>query len=141
MTIIAVYGSLRKGLGNHPVISANGAEGKDYKFLGKGWTDEKYKMYSLHAYPFVTSTEQQSNIVVELYEVNDYIARRVDGLEGCNPSNPESDSNFYKRMQVDVTLESGDKHVAWMYFIDTREDTTAPPVVHGDWKHYLEQEA
>lgn len=135
--LIAVYGSLLEGLSNHRVISSNGKKGRDYKKLGSGWTTDKYAMYSLGAYPFVTRQEAVSQIIVEVYEVSEHIANCVDHLEGCNPANPSGTANYYSRHQQSVLLDSGELVQPWMYFIDGRLANAHSLIAHGDWRHYL----
>jgi gamma-glutamylcyclotransferase (GGCT)/AIG2-like uncharacterized protein YtfP len=112
--LVAVYGSLRKGLGNHPVIE--GAECKGNTII-KGWD-----LYSLGAYPFVV--EGENELTVEVYEVDSEMRqRRLDGLEGY--------PNFYDRIQVDTEFGK-----AWIYFMHEKYTEGAPLVEHGDWTKY-----
>lgn len=120
--LVAVYGSLLSGLGNHPVIQGS-------KFVAHTETKDMFKIvdYARGCFPAVTLDDAVSPIVVEVYEVEDeWTARRLDGLEGY--------PNFYNR--TIVPLVNGMK--AWIYHIEDKledEDT----IVSGDWKLHLSQ--
>ena len=97
MTKVFVYGSLRKGHGNHGLLHSA-------KFLRQDITSPEFTMYDLGAFPAVT-TEGGTAIHGELYEVDDETFQRLDILEGY--------PDFYDRM-----LLSFGEDRAWMYFID-----------------------
>ncbi len=98
-SLVAVYGSLKKGFYNHHHLS--GAE-----FIGEGGTDSIYEMYKIQrSYPGVTDGE--SKIQVEVYAVTESELRRLDRLEG-HPS-------FYKRETANITLNNGEKISAFVY--------------------------
>jgi len=133
--LVAVYGSLRRSMGNHRVL--DGAKFiRDDIILGMG-------MVSFGPYPacdFVSSSDvtdyehsHDTGITVELYEVDDNGARRLDSLEGCDPYDPESPANYYSRRQV--STKSGE--VVWVYFIPDVLDEGHDPVISGDWVTYL----
>lgn len=93
---IFVYGSLKKGFGNHSFLS-------DSTFLGTTTTAEStYSMLSLGAFPAVIPGGENA-IQGELYEVDDSTLQDIDKLEG--------NGSFYERAQV--SLSNGE--VAWMY--------------------------
>jgi len=77
MTHIAVYGTLRKGMGNHRLLQ--GAEHKlDYKL-------HEHAMYCLGGIPGVKYTGNPEHTVnVEVYHVTPDILQRLDRLEGYN---------------------------------------------------------
>lgn len=72
--LIAVYGTLRKGFGNHRLI-----ENADY--LGTFNTPPIYNMYSLGGFPGLKKNGETS-IIMEVYAVNKEEASNVDSLEG-----------------------------------------------------------
>lgn len=96
MELVAVYGTLKQGQYNHPVLSRQGAE-----YLGTdtltGWA-----MYDLGSFPCVVPMKLSGSIVVEVYKVADLKA--TDRLEGY--------PGFYDRVQV-VTQYGN----AWIYFM------------------------
>ena len=112
--LVAVYGSLRKGMGNHPLL-----ERGDATFLSAeritGWD-----MYSMGGFPFISPATEQSEIKIEVYKVNHTTMLRLDQLEGY-PS-------FYDRKLVHTT-----KGLAWIYFIQGNNLSKYPPVASGDW--------
>lgn len=123
MTKIAVYGTLRRGYGNNPVLG-------DSKLLGVGVTKEKYKL-TASGIPFVTQNEQVSNVRVEVYEVSDQQLPRVDRLEGYNPDNHEG--SWYKRTPIKVVLDDGVEMDAQIYFGESDANTV---ITSGDYADY-----
>jgi len=97
-----VYGTLRKGYGNHRFLND-----ERVRFLGRGETAEKYAMYCV-GIPFVTKEKQVSKIKGEVYEVPEDVLSRIDSLEG----HPYA----YRRELTEVVLEDGQKLTAWIYF-------------------------
>jgi gamma-glutamylcyclotransferase (GGCT)/AIG2-like uncharacterized protein YtfP len=111
--LVAVYGSLRQGLGNHRVIGmANG------ELVDTGKTVDNYNMYSLGAFPSVSLQHSSHGVplVVEVYRTDEAgLTGPLDGLEGY--------PHFYNRTQVDVVLDnSGEVVKAWVYHIDEQKD-------------------
>lgn len=117
MTKVAVYGSLRKGLGNHRLL-------EHATFIGKDQIPN-FEMYSLGAFPFIRPSETTNLITIEVYEVDSDQFARLDMLEGY-PS-------FYDRKLVNT--EYGE---AWIYFID-QSPRDHDHVVEGDWVEYLKE--
>ena len=123
MRLVAVYGSLRKGLHNHPVL--NGAD-----MLDTG-TAVGYNMYSLGAYPALVPVDTPTYpIRVEVYEVDEPTFAALDRLEGY-PS-------FYNRDVVDVVCEDGSVMPCWIYYME-RNLADHQQVMNGDWKDFLEK--
>lgn len=115
--VVAVYGSLKKGFGNHRVL-------RDAKYL----SDAKIKgtMYSLGGYPAL-SLHGNTDVMCELYEVADEETMRgLDRLEGYNE---KSTRNFYERQKVET---SGGP--AWIYTMDHDSTLIDMPIVKsGVW--------
>ena len=108
--LVAVYGSLRRGMGNHrllvgfPLLSTERV---------KGWD-----MYSYGAFPYITPSED-GEITIEVYAVPiDELLGSLDSLEGY-PS-------FYDRKKIQTS-----KGEAWIYFID--QGSNSAPVESCDW--------
>ena len=103
--LVAVYGTLKRGEGNHGVMEADGG-----KFVGKAKTIHSYCMYGGWGFPRVTKDAEVSPIHVEVFEVD--TTQHMDSLEG-HP-------NFFRREQVQVALDmpNGEEvvNLAWMYF-------------------------
>jgi|TARA_R110000772_G_scaffold62241_8_gene140040 gamma-glutamylaminecyclotransferase len=123
MTKILVYGTLRSGLSNHHYM--NGC-----KLIGKGKTNEKYKM-TASGIPFVTNSEALTRVVVEAYEVPDNLLPSVDGLEGYNANDHEG--SWYKRTPIKATLDTGEEIDASIYFNDDEGSTL---IETGDYEDY-----
>jgi gamma-glutamylcyclotransferase (GGCT)/AIG2-like uncharacterized protein YtfP len=112
--LVAVYGTLRAGCGNHRVIE--GAIRQE-----DGVVAGLFEMFSLGGFPALTHSDTPHDIVVEVYEVNNEAhAQGLDWLEGY--------PTFYDREVV--TLVDGRK--CWSYFIDPL-DRKQTPIPSGDW--------
>ena len=119
--LVAVYGTLRQGHGNHRCMER--AQGV-FKF--KGHTKENFNMYSLGGFPIVSmahSSHEQS-VVVEVYQASDEgVTGPLDTLEGY--------PHFYNRTQIDVVDGEGNvTEGVWMYHIDEEQRS---PIKSGDW--------
>lgn len=122
-TLIAVYGTLRKGYGNNRYLG-------DSKLVDSGWTKEKYKL-TASGIPFVTTNEQISKIRVEVYDVTSEQLPTVDSLEGYNPKNHEG--SWYKRIPIQIELDNKQEITASIYFGDHDGSTL---IKSGDYKDY-----
>ena len=117
--LVAVYGTLRKGQGNHRLL----AHVKEHR-LG---TVDGFKMYHLGGFPALQ--HDVGTAVVEVYEVDQETMRSLDWLEGYRG---KDQTNFYNREITEVNLESGEVVDAWIYFID--DDMQHRSVIEsGDW--------
>ncbi len=96
MRTVAVYGTLKKGRGNGHLLNTS-------EFKGATRTDPEYTMYSLGGFPCIT-LEGDTAIHIEVYEVDECVFSRLDGLEGY-PS-------FYDRKLIDTPLGK-----AWIYYM------------------------
>lgn len=124
--LVAVYGSLRKGLGNHPVM-------RDSKYISHGKSVEQFTLtdYCRGGFPALDKTVPTHNVVVEVYEViSERTADGIDGLEGY-PS-------FYDRSIIEVELDDGSIVKAWTYDIAGVADS-CPAVPDGDWMKLKEE--
>ena len=101
MHLVFVYGSLKKGFSNHPVI-------ENSKFLGNTETvDRNFRMFSLNYFPTVAETEGEDfTIIGELYDVDTKTLQDLDRLEG--------NGHLYNRKKVKVYWGL-DIVEAWMY--------------------------
>lgn len=122
-TKVAVYGSLRRLLGNHGLL-------ENSTYLGEEWTGEGYKMISLGGFPGVLLDETAGKIKIEVYEVDAMTASRLDMLEGYHGEN--NPNNFYNRETIETV--HGD---AFIYYINDRyNESTNEIVTTGDWTEY-----
>lgn len=120
MTKVAVYGSLRRGLHNAPLL-----EGQAY--LGTTMTAHEYTMYSLGSFPAVNLTIPLSKIVIEVYEVDDTCLARLNRLEGFRG---EGEDNFYDCSPIE-TEAFGE---ALIYHMAPQRRTEI--VRDGDWANF-----
>ena len=105
--LIFVYGTLRKGQGNHRLLERS-------KFIRNAKTKLRYALYG-NGVPFLSRTKAVSQITGEVYSIDNATLSRLDELEG----HPD----MYKREQAEVVLQNGTELNAWIYFHDT---------AHGD---------
>ena len=114
MELVFVYGTLRKGHGNHKLIEGG-------RYMGTGLTVNKYAMYS-RGIPFVSEDEPISRIKGEIYEVSKPILKLLDMLEG-HPG-------WYERKKTIVKV--GQKKIkAWLYFNNTKTENL---IESGDYE-------
>lgn len=116
---VFVYGTLRKGEGNHQRYL-------DGLAMTPARTAPGWGMASLGAYPAIYPAEFPGVVVGEVYEVDDARLEHLDRLEGYVPGG----RGMYDREEI--ALEDGTE--AWAYFmpLERVEDWTAIP--SGDWK-------
>lgn len=117
---VAVYGSLRKGFGNHGTMVR--AEGT---FLSKD-TISGFNLYPYAGRSFPCVTKGDNNIVAEVYEVDEEGLSILDGLEGY--------PDFYDRLQTDT---ENHKNV-WIYYHD-RVSPELDLIESGDWEEFLNE--
>lgn len=86
---VAVYGSLRKGMGNHGLL-------KDSELLSTEVIKAKFEMVDLGSFPGLIESEEPNDILIEVWGVTPETYRRVEMLEGY-PS-------FYDRKDVTTSL-------------------------------------
>ena len=123
ITKVAVYGSLRQGMGNHGLL-------RGQEFVGTTVTDEPFAMYSLGGFPkVVLRGEKVCPIVVEVYNVDEQGLVALNRLEGFSGSN--DGSNFYDRSTVSTPL--GDVEI---YHIEDGYGGTRGLVESGDWVEF-----
>ena len=99
-TLVAVYGTLKKGFGNNTLL-------KGSTYVGKGETKNKYPMVA-SGIPYLIEEEGKGfNVDVELYAVSKSTLESLDSLEG-HP-------NWYRRKEIDIVIGKKTKR-AWIYF-------------------------
>jgi len=108
---VFVYGTLKKGRGNHHLLSQS-------KFLGTAETLPQYTMVSLGAFPGVIENGI-TQIQGEIYEVNAEQLVRLDRLEG-HP-------NFYRRDEIETS-----EGKAWIYLLPP-EYLQHTRIASGEW--------
>lgn len=86
---IFVYGTLKRGHGNHRLLA-------NARFIGTGISEPVFTMLHLGGFPGIVRSGETA-IHGELYEVDEGTLHRLDRLEG-HPS-------FYERQPMKVVLE------------------------------------
>jgi gamma-glutamylcyclotransferase (GGCT)/AIG2-like uncharacterized protein YtfP len=120
--LVAVYGSLRKGLSNHRLL-------ENAEYLGEFKTEPVFSLYSLGGFPGLKENGNTS-VTMEVYSVTEQEARRVDSLEGYTPGEP---AYFYDKIPIDTPY--GEANV-YTYVSHITEDRL---IESGDWKEYRKE--
>lgn len=121
--LIAVYGTLKKGFGNHRVMGNS-------KLLGEHLTPRKFTMHSFGGFPGIT-TGGETKILCEIYEVNDPTTlERIYSLEGYSGIR-DSERNWYDTLLIKTKW--GEAEI--FYFKDAAKLTGHPTVQSGIWQH------
>lgn len=100
--LVFVYGTLRRGYGNHYLLKEGGA-----RLLDLARTARAYALYALEI-PFAVKDQAVSRLRGELYAVTPECLARLDELE----EHPQ----WYCRERVAVVTDRGDNLQAWLYF-------------------------
>jgi gamma-glutamylcyclotransferase (GGCT)/AIG2-like uncharacterized protein YtfP len=120
MTTVFVYGTLKRGHGNHCLL-----EGQ--KFLGEATTPPRFRLFDLGAFPAVAQDRQHGYAIRgELYLVDADCLARLDRLEGV--------PRHYQRLSVPVTRQDGRRVTACIY-------VQQPGQTSGLWTGRVKREA
>ena len=120
---VFVYGTLRRGGSNH--FRMDGAE-----FVGGGGIAGR--IFRIDWYPALV-LGGESTVNGELFRVCSEHLRALDVFEGIVPG--EGESREYRRVKVEVTLDSGEKESAWVWeWIGDLGSALALDT--GDWLEY-----
>lgn len=123
--LVAVYGSLLSGLGNHHWMKALGEE--HYELKGEVTLETGFELFPLGGYPGIQ--EGDHPLVVEVYAVTDELLRGpLDGLEGYTEGRTPT---FYDRRTIDTPF--GKTFI--YYFVRGREGR--PIIEDGNWRKYI----
>lgn len=117
--LIAVYGSLKNGFHNHPIIEKS-------NYLGTFNTEPIFSLYNLGSYPGLKQNGNTS-VIMEVYEVDDQTANSVDLLEGYNPNRV---STFYDKIQIETPYGIASTYI---YVPNVSEDRL---VESGNWQNH-----
>lgn len=112
--LVLVYGTLRKGFGNHRRLG-------DAEYKGAFW-QEGFKMIDLGAFPGAIKTDSPDDLIwVEAYAVDmPCLIHSLDVLEG-HP-------RFYKRVKIKCGLGE-----AWIYTLPVAGYRNPEYVTNGKW--------
>ena len=95
---IAVYGSLKKGKYNHPILD-------DQKFLGH--TAVSGTLYLVSTYPALLD-EGSTIYPAEMYEVDDEVYSMIRGME--------LGAGYIEKEVVCTDIETGEQHTCIVYY-------------------------
>jgi gamma-glutamylcyclotransferase (GGCT)/AIG2-like uncharacterized protein YtfP len=108
--VVAVYGTLKSGHGNHDRLMNKA------KFLGTGETFTKYPMVVSGIPYLIDRAGEGHHVKVEVYRVTTKELRALDGLEG----HPD----WYVRTALTIKMDKGSTLTAWIYMVpDERSHT------------------
>ncbi len=113
-TMIAVYGTLKKGLSNYWNYLNNST------FIGKGKTAHKYPLLISGLPYLIEENGLGHHVEVEIFTVTGTVLASLDRLEG-HPT-------WYKRKQVMIDTKQG-QQLCWVYF-NIREKVKPDSVFH-----------
>lgn len=115
---VAVYGSLRKGLYNHYLMSHS-------DFIKTVSVEVPFKMISMSdRFPALIPTKENNLVVFELYKVDDKTARNLDILEGY--------PDFYSKKYIKIEDED-----YLVYYLSPLKIANKEEVVEsGDWTEF-----
>jgi len=117
--LISVYGSLRKGMGNDHLLSTS-------NYLGDFQTNPEFSLYDLGFYPGLKK-DGNTSVTMEVYEVDEKTAERVDRLEGYTPG---GNNTFYDKIPIETPYGEASVYV---YVNDIPQERI---VESGDWKAF-----
>lgn len=115
---VAVYGSLRKGLYNHYLMSHS-------DFIKTVSVEVPFKMISMSdRFPALIPTKENNLVIFELYKIDDKTARNLDILEGY--------PDFYSKKYIKIEDED-----YLVYYLSPLKITNEEEVVKsGDWTEF-----
>ena len=122
---IFVYGSLRRGFGNHRLLDAS-------RHLGNALTEPIYSMLDLGGIPGVI-VGGSTAIYGELYDLDDETLRYVDALEG-HPLGYRRTPIKVFRLDAEDQMSSSGPEEASIYLLPQRSREWYPIVESGDWR-------
>lgn len=111
--LVFVYGSLKKGYGNHPILGNS-------ECLGGAVTKLQFQMHSFGGFPALVKGDKSYQ--GEVYLVDEATMVRLDRLEGY--------PHFYTRQQYEVYMPDSNTEVdAWIYTLANEDEAKALPIV------------
>lgn len=124
-SFVAVYGSLRKTMGNHYILASS-------EFIGEAKEEVPYYMIDLGFFPaLIKDYEKKNPIVFEVYNVKDFTLSTLDYLEGFRGE--KDPGNFYDRTTIKLTID-GKEYDCYVYYLQGGEFKKNKNIVSsGDW--------
>ena len=122
--LVAVYGSLRSGMGNHQYYLS------DSEYKGTFSTEPEYTLHSLQWYPGL-KLNGNTSVVMEVYEVDEETLKNLNRLEGYYPGEKLT---FYDRIEINTPWG---KAFTYIYVNELSKDSI---VESGDWVKFKNNE-
>ena len=122
--LVAVYGSLRSGMGNHQYYLS------DSEYKGTFSTEPEYTLHSLQWYPGL-KLNGNTSVVMEVYEVDEETLKNLNRLEGYYPGEK---STFYDRIEINTPWG---KAFTYIYVNELSKESI---VESGDWVMYKNEQ-
>ncbi|MBI2498246.1 MAG: gamma-glutamylcyclotransferase [Opitutae bacterium] len=117
MTRVFVYGTLKRGGGNHSVLAGQ-------QFLGEARTPPGFTLFSLGDYPgMVRAPDDKDGVTGELWSVDAACLRRLDELEGVA-------EGLYERVGVQLAPPFADRPAETYLYL---RDLTGRKALGSDW--------
>jgi GntR family transcriptional regulator/MocR family aminotransferase len=141
--VVAVYGTLRRGERNHPLLGAATPLGSGYldgRLVGFPRNEDRpYDFPGLLPRSAATgeirgsATGADGRVVVELYRLVDAAdLSRLDALEACDPDD-EARSEYLRRR---LPVRDGPVEAAWAWILAGEPPRSAVPIPSGDWRDW-----
>jgi len=118
MTLVFVYGTLKRGGANHRQLAGQ-------TFLGTARTGPGYRIFDLGSYPgLVVQPDDRSGVAGEVWSVDEACLRRLDEFEGLSVG-------LYLRLPIPLLPPFADRVVeAYVY----PHDVAGRPELGGNWQ-------
>lgn len=116
MTKICCYGTLRFGFGNW-------SWALNCEPISTETVNIPFKMISLGGFPGLVPSDENHDITIEIYEVDEHQYNSIERLEGY--------PKFYQKALIPTSL--GEVEV---YVLNDKEYQNYPVVESGDWKEF-----
>ncbi len=113
--LLAVYGTLRKGMPNHHMLRGS-------ELVWEGYIEIPYKLVVCSYIPFLVRCEEKRRIYVEVYRVDEELLGILDEFEDV----PE----LYERIEIETPVGR-----AWIYVAS--KEMECEEVVDGDYATFL----
>jgi gamma-glutamylaminecyclotransferase len=118
MSLVFVYGTLKRGGSNHAHLAGQ-------EFVGVAKTKPSLALYLLDGYPgMVPVDEGGESIVGEVWSVDDACLAKLDDLEGLS-------EGLYRRGAIPLEGPLGERGVEAYYY---ERSVTGRPRVAPEWK-------
>jgi gamma-glutamylcyclotransferase (GGCT)/AIG2-like uncharacterized protein YtfP len=125
--LLFVYGTLRQGYARHSILRRLGA-----RWVGKGSVPGE--LFDLGEFPGARPSENGAGLVVgEVYRLPN-VARAIkvlDSVEGHRSEAPAA--SLFRRETTLLTMESKDKHEAWIYWLKRWPSRLPRRIPSGDY--------